>query len=65
MLRFDYGNEFMTVADAAGASIYPAASTRQGQGRSETERQKAYYDRAPSVFAAQQRVLCNKCHAKD
>jgi hypothetical protein len=65
MLRFDYGNEFMTIADAAGASVYPAASTRQGQGRTETERQKAYYDRPATVFAPQQRVLCNKCHAKD
>jgi predicted CXXCH cytochrome family protein len=65
MLRFEYGNEFMTIADAAGASIYPPASTRAGQGRSETERQKAYYDRAPTVFGPYQRVLCNKCHAKD
>ena len=65
MLRYDYGNEFMTVADATGASIYPAASTRPGQGRTEIERQKGYYDRLPTIFAPQQRVLCNKCHAKD
>jgi predicted CXXCH cytochrome family protein len=65
MLRFDYGNEFMTVADAAGASIYPDPLSRAGQGRTITERQKAYYDRPATAFAPQQRVLCNKCHAKD
>ena len=25
----------------------------------------AYYDRPVTVFAAHQRMLCNKCHAKD
>lgn len=68
MLRFDYGNEFMTVADATtGAAIYPdpVANAGAAQGRSAAERQAAYYDRAPTKFAAYQRVLCNKCHAKD
>ena len=68
MLRFDYGNEFMTLADATtGAAIYadPVAKPAQAQGRSAAERQAAYYDRAPTQFAAYQRVLCNKCHAKD
>jgi predicted CXXCH cytochrome family protein len=67
MLRFDYGNEFMTVADATGAAQYgdPTANPAQAAGRSVAERTAAYYDRPASKFAPYQRVLCNKCHAKD
>jgi predicted CXXCH cytochrome family protein len=65
MLRYDYGNEFMTVTDATGGAVYPDPTTRAGQGISIIERQKAYYDRPATAFAPQQRVLCNKCHAKD
>jgi hypothetical protein len=32
---------------------------------STTQAQQAYYNRLPTNFAAFQRVLCNKCHAKD
>lgn len=67
MLRFDYGNEFMTLADATGNAVYadPVAKPAQAQGRSVAERQAAYYDRAATKFAPYQRLLCNKCHAKD
>jgi predicted CXXCH cytochrome family protein len=67
MLRYDYGNEFMTVADAAGAAAYPdpVANPGQAQGRTVAERTAAYYGRAATKFAPYQRVLCNKCHAKD
>jgi hypothetical protein len=41
-------------------SLYPAE-----MGRTAIETQGAYYDRPPTVFAAYQRSLCNKCHAKD
>jgi hypothetical protein len=55
-LRWNMGNEFIT----DGTPAYPAE-----QGRTVAEIQAAYYDRAPSKFGAYQRVLCNKCHAKD
>ena len=63
MLRFNLGNEFMT----RGGS-YIGAPTRveaTAQGRTEAEWTAAYYDRPATVFATYQRVLCNKCHAKD
>jgi predicted CXXCH cytochrome family protein len=41
-------------------AVYPAE-----MGRTAPETQAAYYDRPASVFAAYQRSLCNKCHAKD
>ena len=59
MLRFNMGYEFMVYNGTYTGS--PAAA----QGRNETEMTAAYYGRSPSVFATYQRVLCNKCHAKD
>ena len=35
------------------------------RGRLAVETQAAYYDRPVTAFATYQRVLCNKCHAKD
>jgi hypothetical protein len=35
------------------------------KGRTITERAKAYNDTAATDYATYQRVLCNKCHAKD
>jgi hypothetical protein len=35
------------------------------RGRLGAETQAAYYDRPVAKFASYQRVLCNKCHAKD
>lgn len=59
MLRFNMGYEFMvyngTYTGSAGSA----------QGRNETEMTAAYYGRPATVFASYQRVLCNKCHAKD
>jgi len=40
-------------------------SAGSGMGRTETEMAGAYYDRPAANFASYQRVLCNKCHAKD
>jgi hypothetical protein len=68
MLRFPYGNEFMTVAaDSAGTPVYPSPSTNpaQAMGRQTGEFQAGLYNRPASQFAPYQRVLCNKCHAKD
>jgi len=33
-----------------------------GQGRSEAEAVRAYYDRPATKFAPSQDSLCNKCH---
>ena len=67
ILRFSYGNEFMTVSDAAGTAIYadPATNPAQAQGRTTAETARAYYDRPATTFSPYQRVLCNKCHAQD
>jgi hypothetical protein len=67
MLRYNLGNEFMTVADATGTPVYPdpVANASQAQGRQIVETQAAYYDRPATKFAPYQRVLCNKCHVKD
>ena len=67
MLRYSLASEFMTVADAGGNSIYadPAINSEVAQGLSVAEQQAAYYDRPATRFAPFQRVLCNKCHAKD
>jgi predicted CXXCH cytochrome family protein len=59
MLRFNMGNEFMVINGTYTGSIAVA------QGRTEAEMTAAYYDRPASQFATHQRVLCNKCHAKD
>jgi hypothetical protein len=47
--------------DASG----PAALPANAQGRTRAETQAGMYDRDPTSYAAFQRVLCNKCHAKD
>jgi hypothetical protein len=36
-----------------------------GQGRSELEAQRAYYNTPASKFAPMQKTLCNKCHVND
>ncbi len=48
-----------TITDAAGAYTLASGQTTTLQV------QAAYYDRPNTVFAAYQRTLCNKCHAKD
>jgi len=61
MLRWNMENEFMVFE-----SLYaPASKLSVGQGRTETEMAGAYYDRPVTKFASYQRLLCNKCHAKD
>jgi hypothetical protein len=59
MLRFNMGNEFMVYNGTYTGSVAVA------QGRTEAEMTAAYYDRPATQFASYQRVLCNKCHAKD
>ncbi len=59
MLRFGYEYEFMTKESQYTYDV------NVGRGRSETEMETAYGGRAATKFATYQRVLCNKCHAKD
>jgi hypothetical protein len=68
-LRFDEGYEFMVKGGQYIGSDNPAITGSraplQHRGRTNAEWQAAYYDRSASKFATYQRVLCNKCHAKD
>jgi len=64
-LRWNIEGEFMTYN-----SLYPGTDTTPtvpqfARGRLASETQAAYYDRPVTTFASYQRVLCNKCHAKD
>lgn len=63
MLRWNMEGEFMVYN-----SLYPGtdnAASDKARGRLAAETQAAYYDRPVDRFASYQRVLCNKCHAKD
>ncbi|HKI48657.1 MAG TPA: cytochrome C, partial [Desulfobacteria bacterium] len=62
MLRYSVQSTFVTINGA-----YPDMGTNpdDAMGRTVAEMQQAYYDRPASTFASYQRVLCNKCHAKD
>ncbi len=53
-----YGGNFPGIED-------PAAPPGISQGRTRAETRRAFYERPPGRFAAYQRSLCNKCHAKD
>ena len=72
-LRWNMEYEFVTTAPA-GTTLYVASDNGsvsgsraplQHRGRTAAEAMAAYYDRPASQFASYQRVLCNKCHAKD
>ena len=65
MARWNNEGEFMVYN-----SLWPGLDTTPtvpqfARGRQSAETQAAYYDRLPTVFASYQRLLCNKCHAKD
>ncbi len=70
-LRFDVEYEFMTKAgDYVGTDNpdyvnWGSRAPVQARGRKVADWKAAYYDRPASQFATYQRVLCNKCHAKD
>ena len=69
MLRFTYHYEFMTYGgNYIGMDNPLMTSSRkatQTLSRNMADWQAALYDRPASQFATYQRVLCNKCHAKD
>jgi hypothetical protein len=69
-LRYDIEYEFMTKEGDYVGSDNPAVGTtgrgpQQSRGRLIADWKAAYYDRPATQFSAYQRVLCNKCHAKD
>ncbi|MDH4231044.1 MAG: cytochrome C [Nitrospirota bacterium] len=64
-LRWNMEGEFIVYN-----SLYPGTDTTPtvpqfARGRTSAETGAAYYDRPVAQFASYQRVLCNKCHAKD
>jgi len=71
MLRWQMEGEFITVADTATSTIalWPGTDNGAGaqfaRGRTAVEQAAGYYDRPATVFGVYNRVLCNKCHAKD
>ncbi|MHB1024580.1 MAG: cytochrome C [Desulfobacteria bacterium] len=56
MLRWNMENEFIVKNN-----VYQVTE----RGRTTAEAAASYYDRPVTTFASYQRVLCNKCHAKD
>ncbi|MGE5699020.1 MAG: cytochrome C [Deltaproteobacteria bacterium] len=60
MLRWYGESEFLTTV-SGGNVLWPSSSI----GRNQEQANAAYYNRPASSFGAYQRVLCNKCHAKD
>ncbi|MDH4231045.1 MAG: cytochrome C [Nitrospirota bacterium] len=64
-LRWNMEGEFMTYAGLWPGTDTTPAVPQFHRGRTGAETQSAYYDRPASKFAVYQRVLCNKCHAKD
>jgi hypothetical protein len=59
MIRW-YNNDSFVTEDGAYYTVANGTAPN-----SVAQAQKAYYDRPATDFAAFQRVLCNKCHAKD
>jgi hypothetical protein len=64
MLRWNMEGEFM-VYNGLYPGIDNSAPAQFARGRTSEETKAAYYDRPVTQFASYQRVLCNKCHAKD
>jgi len=70
MLRWQMEGEFITYVDGSGNTVWPGTDTTPdspqfARGRTSAETLAAYYNRPATVFGAYQRVLCNKCHARD
>ena len=64
MMRWNAESEFI-VYDKRYPGIDSGAPAHFAQGRTAGEVQRAYYERSARSFAAFQRSLCNKCHARD
>jgi hypothetical protein len=64
-LRWNMEGEFMTYNGSYPGTDTTPTVPQFARGRLAAETQAAYYDRPVTKFATYQRVLCNKCHAKD
>ncbi len=67
-LRWFPDYEFITRRGVYPGSDEPCGADACGGptfGRTMADWQAAYYDRPATTFATYQRLLCNKCHAKD
>ncbi len=69
-LRWNSQGEFITYVTSSGAATWPGTDTtpsnpNYADGMASAQVQAAYYDRPVTVFGANQRSLCNKCHAQD
>ncbi len=64
-LRWNMEGEFMVYNGLYPGTDSTPTAPQFARGRLAAETQAAYYDRPVTTFASYQRVLCNKCHAKD
>jgi hypothetical protein len=64
-LRWNMEGEFMIYNSQFPGTDTTPTVPQFARGRLGAENQAAYYDRPVTAFASYQRVLCNKCHAKD
>jgi predicted CXXCH cytochrome family protein len=75
-IRWQMEGEFITYVNGfpSGPAIWPGTDNgcasggscaQFSRGRTGVEQAAGYYDRPVTVFGPYQRVLCNKCHARD
>jgi predicted CXXCH cytochrome family protein len=64
-LRWNMEGEFMIYNGQFPGTDTTPTVPQFARGRLGAETQAAYYGRPVTAFATYQRVLCNKCHAKD
>ena len=64
-LRWNMEGEFMTYDGMWPGTDTTPTVPQFARGRTSAETAAAYNDRPATQFASYQRVLCNKCHAKD
>jgi predicted CXXCH cytochrome family protein len=68
MARWNNEGEFMVIEGAypgTDATVTAARAAQFARGKTVVETAASYYNKPVTAFATYQRVLCNKCHAKD
>jgi hypothetical protein len=63
--RWNMKTEFLVVKGNYPGIEDTEIPSRISQGRSRAETRRTFYGRPPERYAAYQRSLCNKCHARD
>jgi len=64
-MRWNTKSEFLVFNGEYPGVEVSGVPARISQGRTRAETRKTFGDRPPTAYAAYQRSLCNKCHAKD